>query len=60
MIFFSFLGMNRLKEYFTRNKTCPNLNVLDGTASSSEYLEINLGDGFSTGLPSQSSLSTIL
>ena len=32
--------MTRLKEYFTRNKTCPNLNDLDGIASSSEYPEI--------------------
>ena len=43
IIFFSFLGMTRLKEYFTRNKTCPNLNDLDGTASSSEYPEIKAG-----------------
>ena len=37
LIFFLCLGMNRLKEYFTRNKTCPNLNDLDGMPCSSKF-----------------------
>ena len=27
------VGMTRLKDYFTRNRTCPNLNTLDQSAN---------------------------